>query len=76
MYLNSDPAVTAVMETHHIGGEYYPEDGNSRRCGVCGEVLESNDDCYIYEEVFLCAQCLKQALFDELSEDYRVRSFL
>lgn len=41
-------------------------------CALCGLSLEG-DDCYRHEDSIVCASCMKDLLFDDLGEDYRVR---
>ena len=69
MYLCHSKAALAAMETDRLTPDYINY-GNI--CDHCGAELDG-DDCYEYAEAILCAECIKDALFEELGEDYRIR---
>ena len=69
MYLCNSKAALAAMESDRLSPDFV-EFGNV--CTHCGAELDG-DDCYEYEEAILCAECIRDALFEELGEDYRRR---
>ena len=69
MYLCHSKAALAAMETDRLTPDFV-ELGNI--CAGCGAELDG-DDCYEYEEAILCAECIKDALFEEYGDDYRIR---
>ncbi len=82
MYKNTDAAAKQAMEAHHIGGEYYDdyegfeqesEDYEKRICSECKEKIDVYDDRYLYDERCVCGNCLKTLLFEEFSDDCRIR---
>lgn len=77
MYKCTDTGALPAMEEHHIGGEYYDEEYNEEYeknfCDDCNERIDISDDRYMYEERCICADCLKELLFEEFSSDLRIK---
>ena len=83
MYKNTDAAARYAMETHHTGGEYYDDYDDFEQevddsyekniCSECKEKIGVYDDRYLYEERCVCGDCLKILLFEEFSDDCRIR---
>jgi len=69
MFSCDDSRAIEVMERDRLGRNFEEE---HRLCSQCGENLDE-DDCFRYEDLDLCATCLKEMLFEELGEDYRIR---
>ncbi len=77
VYKCTDKGALAAMEEHHIGGEYYDEEYDEEYsknfCDDCSERIEFFDDRYMYEGRCVCANCLKELLFEEFSADCRIK---
>ena len=69
MYLCHTKAAVDAMEQDRLC-PHFEELKNI--CEQCGAELDG-DDCYKYEEAILCAECMKESLFEEFGEDYRIR---
>ena len=69
MYSCNDERVLPLMDEERLGTGFCKE---GRACEQCGADLD-DDDQYRYEDMTLCTACFKDALFDELGEDYRLR---